>query len=1394
MSNKNLHYRSRQQTFRSICLLFAGVLIMAINNANAGCALSIGASYNYPVCTSANGSITLSPSGGVAPYSYTWSNGATTSSVSNLTAGTYTVTVVDHSKCSATRTFNMTAYMRVMNLSTTAAGDTCNASIGKATVTVVSNGVAPYSYSWNNGQTTATATGLAAAAYTVTVTDANGCMANTSATITNIGTQIQQNAIVSQPLCPNTGGTIAISPSGGTAALYRVLWSNGASTNSISSLAAGTYTATVYGSNGCRSSVSYSINAAPAAITANAAFSTPLCYGGQGSITINPSGGTGPNYSAQWNNGVSGMTNANISAGNYSVTITDQNNCSATQILTLNPGPVINAAANITAPICTTANGVLQMNPSNGRAPYQYLWSNGDTAATRSGLAAGAYYITVTDANGCTAAQTFNLSAYMRPVTLSTTTVKDTCASGKGKASVSVTSSASLAPFSYAWAGGQQTAAIGGLTPASYAVSVTDANGCSAVTSATVSNFISTINITNTTGSPVCTNPNGTIQITGVSGGKAPYSYLWSTGAVSNSLSGMAAGTYNVTVTDANTCTASKAITLNVYYTSFSASASAIGDTCSAHIGQVASHLTGGTAPMSYVWSNGGSTATITGLGAHYYSVTATDANGCSTTAGASVSNLGTAIVITGTATQPLCSNNTGTITTSVSGGTAPVYSLLWSNGATGNNLSALQSGVYTLSVSGQNGCTASQSYTITVPAPITFNHVIAPVKCDSSKGGTITQTSLTGASYPWTMSWTGPNGFTSSSMSLYGLNQGDYQYQFTDSKGCTASGTYTIAKTGQIQASYLITNTTCPGVNNGSIQRQSLVPYSSPAFHWTGANGFASDSTSIKNLAPGAYTLLITEPYGCTLSLTDTVQSGPAVSLIYKSTPVNCDSMIGGTLSNIGTVNTYYPWNMSWTGPNGFTSTATNFIHLATGTYNLHFSDSRGCSASQSFHVDSLGGVAVNYTPSPITCPGAANGAIRFVSLKPYSSTAGYSWSGPNNFSSSAQSVYNLAPGSYTVTVEEKYGCRASRTYDIQESFDVGVAAIKNINCPAPGMHMIIHPIAGDMSQLNGNHCAAGVSGQVIMSFTGPVVYQGVANGALAPNTVNGNTLTWNIADYGTLRIDSSFFIKLYVDTSAVLGSQICVNVRVTPLTGDYNPGNNNSTYCMTVIRAYDPNGKQVYPAGNITAAQHVLNYTVQFQNIGTGPAQNVYILDTLDTNIDPATFEITASSFPVQMQVSGAALRFNFNNINLAPAGVNRAMSEGWVQYSVKLRDGLSVGTQISNTANIYFDYNAPIATNTTVNTIAESTTGIADNNAEQNNIVLYPDPAHDYIYIRSNTILTGGCMKIYDATGRLYKILSLEESNKVIDIKDLAAGIYVVNIVYPSGSNISRKIVIE
>jgi uncharacterized repeat protein (TIGR01451 family) len=483
----------------------------------------------------------------------------------------------------------------------------------------------------------------------------------------------------------------------------------------------------------------------------------------------------------------------------------------------------------------------------------------------------------------------------------------------------------------------------------------------------------------------------------------------------------------------------------------------------------------------------------------------------------------------------------------------------------------------------------------------------------------------------------------------------------------------------------------------------------------------------------------------------------------------------------------------MQWNGPNGFVSAATNLDHLFAGSYSLQYTDSRGCGGTQYFNVDSLGSLSISYLPHIVTCRGASNGAIQFKSLRPYSALANYAWNGGANFSANTQSIYGLSPGEYTVTVSENYGCKTSKTFTIAESFDVGVAAIKNINCPAPGMQIIVHPLAGDLAQLQGNHCATAISGQVKMIVNGAAHYSGTVQGALIP-TVNGDTLVWDVSDYGTLRIDSSFFVKLDVDTTAALGSQICITMEVTPEQGDYNPSNNKASYCMTVIRAYDPNEKQVFPEGDILATQESFVYTVHFQNVGTGAAHTVYVLDTLDQQFDPKSFSVLASSFPAQTTLKGDAIRFQFNNIDLTPASQNWQASEGWIQYAVKPKHALVLGTAIQNTAHIYFDYNTPITTNTTVNRVVEhqgESTGIMNNEQE---LLFYPNPVKNYLYLHLNSNIAVNTAQVLDVEGRLITSKLLVGQHHSIPMDNLAEGVYWLRLTLKTGGSIVKKFIKE
>ncbi len=272
---------------------------------------------------------------------------------------------------------------------------------------------------------------------------------------------------------------------------------------------------------------------------------------------------------------------------------------------------------------------------------------------------------------------------------------------------------------------------------------------------------------------------------------------------------------------------------------------------------------------------------------------------------------------------------------------------------------------------------------------------------------------------------------------------------------------------------------------------------------------------------------------------------------------------------------------------------------------------------------------------------------------------------------------------------------------------FDVGAWSIYDNGFFRPNNNNTVRIHAGDYARFFGASCA-NVSGQVVITFTGPVTYVGNA-GALTPSSVSGNTITYNIANFGNINVLNSFAFVLNTNINAQAGQQVCISVSVTPTAGDNNSANNTLAHFFTIVNSYDPNLKEVSPIGNISTDAQWLTYAIQFQNTGTAEAQHIYIDDTIDAALDASTFQLLAYSHQPLTQVYNLEnrVRFSFPNINLPDSTHNEPQSHGYVQYRIKTKPSLSCGTTIGNPAYIYFDFNAPVVTNTPVNTIHYTTT---------------------------------------------------------------------------------------
>ncbi len=341
---------------------------------------------------------------------------------------------------------------------------------------------------------------------------------------------------------------------------------------------------------------------------------------------------------------------------------------------------------------------------------------------------------------------------------------------------------------------------------------------------------------------------------------------------------------------------------------------------------------------------------------------------------------------------------------------------------------------------------------------------------------------------------------------------------------------------------------------------------------------------------------------------------------------------------------------------------------------------------------------------------------------------------------------------------------------------FDVGVQSVLTSGWVFPGQNHLLEIFGGDMSQWYNLECANGISGEVQISISGPVTFQNPSFGSITP-VISGNTYTYTVPDFGLGDIFTPYGLILQTDTTAQLGDEICVSINVTPTNGDNNMSNNNYEYCYQVVNSYDPNMKEVYPVNVAPSYDDYFTFTIHFQNTGSAPAFNIRLLDTLDSNLDLETFQVINYSHYNSTMLKNNVLTFHFPNIMLPDSTTNLEGSKGFVQYRIKPKANLPLGTQIKNTANIYFDFNAPIVTNTTVNEFQE-TNAISE---KENKIMnVFPNPFSTSTTIVFKSALKNVDLVLYNVYGQKVKTISDFSGDKLkINRENLSNGIYYLNL---------------
>ena len=813
-----------------------------------------------------NGTAAVNAAGGTSPYTYLWSNGATSQNVTGLTKGNYSVTVTDSKLCEAIQNFSITE-PDALSLTASQTDIVCNGyATGSASI-VVTGGTGAYSYSWNPpvGTSGASASNLTAGTYTVTATDAKNCSIQKEFIITEpLALTASKGTTVNVNCHGEASGSATVNVTGGTGS-YSYSWApSGGVSATASGLAAGTYTVTITDQKSCTTSETFTITQPAAALTATGTSTKVSCFGASnGSASVTVLGGS-PAYSYSWTPlGGTGSSISNRPAGTYKCTITDSKGCTTLVSVEIETPNAISGTFTKTDVSCNgNSNGTAEITPSGGTGAYTYSWSpSGLTTAKVSGLAPGNYIVTITDANGCTGTVTVPI---VEPAVLEAaqSRVNILCkGSSTGSASVVVTGGTSN--YAYLWSpSGGTGATASNLAAGNYSCLITDARGCTLTKVFTIEEPNELIAIQSQINATCTTLGEASVA---VSGGFGVYTYNWSpSGAVTATAAGLSEGTHEVLITDQNGCTLTKTFNITTINT-LNAVTSQVNVSCNGSAtGSAAVVPNGAPGPFTYVWSpSGGSSDTANNLTAGNYSVTITSSNGCSTVKNFTITEPSALKVSPAGQNNVSCKGGTnGSASVTATGGSGS-YTYDWAPyGGSSAAAAGLSAGTYTVTVKDGKSCVETQVFTIKEPEELVAAVSQSNVSCNGANNGTAT-VDVIGGTGAYTYSWL-PSGGNDAKAS--NLSPGTYTVTVTDANSCQTTASVKITEPTVLSAVISQTDVSCNGANDGTASAVVTGGTETYTYLWSPSN---KTTAAVSGLSPNTYTVTITDTNACTLTKT---------------------------------------------------------------------------------------------------------------------------------------------------------------------------------------------------------------------------------------------------------------------------------------------------------------------------------------------------------------------------------------------------------------------------------------------------------------------------------------------------------------------------------------------
>ncbi|MBP6696716.1 MAG: gliding motility-associated C-terminal domain-containing protein [Flavobacteriales bacterium] len=1015
-----------------------------------------------------DGTATVGPTGGVGPYTFDWTpdppNLDGTPQATGLCAGVYDVLITDQRGCD---TLVGVLILGPQPIAANATVDpvSCAGSCDASIVLNAQGGSGTLTYFWSpvppNGQGTNSAFDLCPGTWEVTVADAFACDSTFSFTIADPpALMLAGSSTESQ--CQVCNGTVTVDITGGVPA-YQIAWTDGGGNTigiapTLAGLCAGLYTATVTDASGCSAQLLVPVEDANGETLVTADGQTTCANTCDGQLNVQFICNAPP-CGVVWVNALGDTLGTNtlsidsLCSGDYYVLVTNGPGCLSIDTATVAPGSALVPNLSTTPVSCAgTCDGTATVGPTGGTGPYTFNWGpdpiTGDGTAQASGLCAGAYDVLITDqGTGCDTLVGV-LILEPQPLTVNATIVDAPCA-GVCAGSIVVNMQGGTPAYTYAWtpvpANGDGTNAAFGLCAGNYMLVVSDANGCDTTLTYTVAEPLPLV-VSTTTAPSECGSCIGEASAQ-VSGGTAPYSYLWTLFGVpvsnDSSVTGLCAGSYVLLVQDGNGCQAQQILVpisdSNGEVLTMTDDITSCPGVCD---GEVAVSFTCSDPPCTLIWTDdlgidlNEPANVVDSLCVGTIFAVVTNASGCISIEAATVTE--PLPIVANLSTSPASCAGTcdGTATVAPTGGLPP-YSYDWipdpPNGDGTAQATGLCAGNYDLLITDSLGCSLLLGVLITEPLPVTAAAVVTAITCNGACDATIVVTPA-GGNGVYTYDWTPdpPNG--DGTNAAFDLCAATWQVLVADSNGCDTTYSFTITDPPLFEGVLTTVDVPCFGdcVGTASVALTGgTAPYT---IVWTDAGGtaIAQDTVAIGALCAGDYTMTATDSSGCPLSLPFTITEGAPIDPGFTFTNETCLGPCDGTatVSPTGGVGGF---SFLWQPQPGTGQGTAQAGGLCPGNWSVLIADSLGCDTTVTFTVLPFAPILPNATITDVLCNSACNGTIILAPTGGFGNYT-YLWAPQPPIGQGTEEVSGLCAGGWTVTITDGIGCDTTVTFTIVE------------------------------------------------------------------------------------------------------------------------------------------------------------------------------------------------------------------------------------------------------------------------------------------------------------------------------------------------------------------------